>query len=366
MKSRSCLTAVLLVLGLAAATALLYRAAVPAAVTAGIRIRPLRPLDTPLPPPSDRPADAPLRVATYNIEHFTDAIGDGPERTPEAFAAQAAGAAAIVAAANPDILLVEEIENERALLALNDALPTPYPHACVTVFRTRDGTRDTLNHAVLSRVPILEARELSFTRYPKPGTPARGSLAVRVALSPAHQLLLYSLHLKSNFGETPRNRAQRGIALHVLAADALNQRLALATPPPEAPDAPPVALSVLLLGDTNVDPGIPEFADDPSLAPLAGEYVDLIAAMPPPDRPVTLPTRLPGNPDFVFRPAAFDRVFASRDLAGETSGWRASPPSVVADGCATGDNTLAPGIGGHVSDHYLVYLDLSPASAPAP
>ncbi|HOO21933.1 MAG TPA: hypothetical protein PL011_11170, partial [Kiritimatiellia bacterium] len=59
----------------------------------GVRIVSLRPVLAPEAPLPAAPRDR-LRIATYNLEHFTDARGDGPERTPELFIAQARGAAA--------------------------------------------------------------------------------------------------------------------------------------------------------------------------------------------------------------------------------------------------------------------------------
>ena len=340
----------------AVVAALLFALAMP---RPGVRVRVLRPVSGSATGESSASPLASLRVATYNLEHFTDGRFDGPAITPAAVRAQIEGAAANIAEADPDILVLEEVENARILRALNDALPVPYPYVYVTSFRTASGARDSLNHALLSRVPPVEVRQISFAALPPPSRPARGSLAARFALAPGRHLLVYALHLKSNFGDPPRNQAQRAVALHALAADAINERLALA----------PAALSVLLLGDTNVDPETPAFADDPSLAPLAGEYADLWLGTPLPDR-TTIPTRLPGDPALVFPPSAFDRVFASLDLVtpppGTPTPWHASRPTSLQRGCATHDNTLAPGHGGHVSDHYLVSVTLSPAPPPPP
>ena len=317
------------------------------------------PLPPPLAPPAPAPAaprpdpdapdtPAPIRFATYNLENFTDGKDDDPDRTPALAAAHADLAAAIVAEADPDVLFLEEVENRDMLLLLNDRLPRPYPSAYLTRLRHSDGSREKLNLGLLTRLPPLEVREIAFSRLPLgPARPSRGAIAARFRLAPGRQLLAYGIHLKSNFGEAPRNRAKRAIALHILAADAEAQRLL----------ADPDELDVVILGDTNVDPELGEFAGDPSLLPLAGAYADLWLGRPIEER-TTLPTRAAGDPALVFRPACFDRVFASRGLL--EAPWRFAPPVAVQRGVATADNLVKPGLQDHASDHHLVYADLLP------
>ncbi|MBQ9344657.1 MAG: endonuclease/exonuclease/phosphatase family protein [Kiritimatiellae bacterium] len=359
----------------------------------GVQVTILSPLAVPRDAaPAVSPSATSLRIATYNLENYTDGDFDAPARTPAAVAAQTADAAAIIARADPDILFLQEIENAAALRRLNAALPAPYPYAYITRYRTGNNLPVRINEALLSRVAPVEVRQLSFNRLPSGARPARGALAARFALAPGRDLLAYGMHLKSNFGIPYRNIAQRTVALHLLAADAAAERFLVS----DRAD-----LSVLLLGDTNVDPDAAEFAADPSLDALVGGYVDLWRGRPLPER-TTLPTRQAGpdgDTNLVFRPAAFDRIFASRDLAEDPASpaarpplpplplppdaaadllaaaaatplafpyapaprYRVSPPVALPLGCATNDNLLVPGYGGHVSDHYLVYLDLSPA-----
>lgn len=321
-----------------------------------LRIRTLRSLlDTPAPDPNAPPADpdapetpAPIRFATYNLENFTDGKDDAPDRTPALAAAHAALAADIVAEADPAVLFLEEVENADMLLLLNDRLPRPFPAAYLTRLRHSDGSPDKLNLGLLTRIPPLEVREIAFSRLPLgPARPTRGAIAARFRLAPGRQLLAYGIHLKSNFGDAPQNQAKRAIALHLLAIDAETQRLA------HAPDQ----LGVVILGDTNVDPELDEFAADPSLLPLAGAYSDLWLGRPLEER-TTLPARAAGDPALVFRPACFDRIFASRGLL--EAPWRFAPPVAVQRGVATTDNLVKPGDQGHASDHHLVYADLLP------
>ncbi|NLG33956.1 MAG: hypothetical protein GX548_01240 [Lentisphaerae bacterium] len=326
---------------LAAAAALLWLLAQP---KPGVRIQSLRPVlapEHPAPPAADR-----IRIASYNLEHFTDARGDGPERTPELFIAQARGAAAIIDEAGPDILLLQEVENARVLIFLNDQLARPYDYIYVTDLRRSSGPRDPLNLGLLTRLHPNRVRQLGFHAMQGPGSPARGTLAASFDLGSDASLLTYNLHLKSNFGDAPRNQAQRAIALHHIAADAVSETFR----------AFPRTAFTLLLGDTNVDPDTPQFATDPSLTPLEGAYADLWLGRPIGER-TTIPTRHAGDTNLVFPPSAFDRVFASKDLLAGGA-WQVSPPVSIQKGTATRDNTIRPGADGHVSDHHLVYVDL--------
>lgn len=318
----------------------------------GLRIARLSPV---LAPDEDAsPAAIPdrVRIATYNLEHFTDGRDDGPERMPEVLIEHARGAAAIIAEANPDVLLLQEIENGRTLEFLNAQFDEPYAYVYVSRLRQTSGADEKLNLALLSRLRPFNVRQLGFHALSGAGRPTRGALAAEFDLGDGSQLLVYNVHLKSNYGEAPRNQAQRGIALHHLAADVVSEiyQNTLASN----------ATATLILGDTNVDPDTPAFAADPSLDPLAGAFADLWRGRPIEER-TTIPTRHPGetgDPLLVFPPSAFDRVFASKNLVAGGP-WRVAPPQVLQKGADTANNLTQPGLGGHVSDHYLVYVDLA-------
>ena len=199
-------------------------------------------------------------------------------------------------------------------------------------------------------MPPARVRQIAFGRLDLAGRPSRGTLCAEFRAGDGARLLVYAIHLKSNFGEPPVNQTKRAIALHLIAADALSESLR------NQPDA----TATLILGDTNVDPETPEFAADPSLRPLAGDYLDLWLGTPMPER-TTIPTRQAGDPMFVFPPSAFDRIFATKNLGdGGTHPWRATSPRSIQRGTDTADNTTQPGFGPHVSDHYLAYTDLLP------
>ena len=291
-----------------------------------------------------------IRVATFNLEHFTDARNDGPDRTPELYIAQAQGAAEIIQEANPDILLLQEIENGRTLEFLNSQLDTPYPFIYVTHLQRSSGNLEKLNMGMLSRLPPSRVRQLAFHQLDGAGRPSRGSLAAEFRLGNDSRLLLYNIHLKSNYGKAPRNQAKRARALHQIADDAISRQYR----------NHPALTSVVILGDTNVDPDTPAFADDPSLQPLIGGYTDLWIGRPIEER-TTIPTRQAGetgDPMMVFPPSAFDRVFVSLDLTNGKSKWKAQSPETLQKGVNTANNLTQPGIDGHITDHHLVYVDL--------
>ncbi len=287
-----------------------------------------------------------LRVASYNIQDFTDGVDDSTNRTPERVQRQARGAAAALDEINADVVLIEEVENGRALQALNGSLKKPYPVAYITRFAGRQGDRTDvkLNIAVLSRVPISGLREMDFGGLSGKGCPPRGLLSFIVDLGQNHRLLVYGVHLKSNYGDAARNVAQRFNALSILRSDVagvLNRY-------------PGLEWEILVAGDMNVDPEDRQFASDRSLEPLRG-WLDLWRGRPLAER-VTLPTRR-GDPMLVFPPVTFDRFFASPDLS--QMPWVAVAPGVLQRGVDTnnvftvgGENDL------QVSDHYPVYLDL--------
>ena len=320
----------------------------------GLRVERLRPV---LAPAADAPRPAVperIRVATYNLEHFTDGRRDEPERTPEVFMTHARDAAAIIAEADPDVLVLQEIENGRTLEYLNEQLPRPYDYVYISKLRQTSGENERLNLALLARLPPRNVRQLGFYNLGGKARPARGALAAEFRLGGDAALLVYGIHLKSNYGEMPRNQAQRGVALHQIAADAIAEVFQNAVRTN--------ATYALILGDTNVDPDTEQFAADPSLEPLAGGYLDLWRGRPIAER-TTIPTRQAGpngDTNLVFPPAAFDRIFASKNLGGGAP-WRVGRPETLQKGTDVENNLTQPGFNGHVSDHHLAYVDLERA-----
>lgn len=284
-----------------------------------------------------------VRVASYNIEHFTDGQGDDPDRTQEWVQNQARRAAEFINEMNPDVLLLMETENTNSLNILNGFLKPPFATAYITRLGDGTGNEEKLNLAVLSRLPVTSATEVDFGPLSGPGRPTRGFLRAIMDLGDQHRLVVYAVHLKSNFGHRPRNIAQRVHTMEMIAenANALVQ------------SEPGVQWEMLVAGDTNVDPELPEFAGDPSLKPL-NDWKDLWRGRPLAER-TTLPTRY-GDPKLEFPPACFDRLFASSALT--STPWQVGEPQAIPKGVDTRQVNRRPGDGEHVSDHYPIYVDV--------
>ena len=298
--------------------------------------------------PSDKAAVEPvgdtIRICSYNAENFGDGINDGTHSTLAMAQRHARGVASLLDEINPDIVVLEEVENALALKMLNDALKTPYPVAFITRFASQWGGEQKLNIAVLSRVPLAGLRELDFGYFKGRGRPPRGMLSFFVELGQGRRLLVYGVHLKSNFGDRVKNEFQRLSAMKILRADA--EEMLSRHPQNE--------WEVLVLGDMNVDPEDRQFEKDPTFRPMR-DWVDLWRGTPLAKR-TTLPTRR-GDPALEFAPVTFDRFFASTNLM--ASPWAVDQPRVLQRGVDTKSVFTLPGEGDvHVSDHYPIYLDI--------
>lgn len=304
---------------------------------------------TPLPPAADS-----FRVASYNIQDFADGAGD-QDRSPTQARMQACAAAVLMDEIRPSILIVQEMENGDAVNLLNSCLTRPFASAWVTILKDRQGRRDNHNLAVLSNVLIENPMQMDFGTVKGPGAPTRGAIRFEVPLTAEHRLLVYGVHLKSNFGSRDKNQAQRLHALEFVRADAdAIQR-----------EHPETAWEILVVGDMNTDPENEEFKGDPTLQPLQG-WVDLWRGRPLAER-TTCPTRR-GMPEFIFPPAAFDRPIVTPALT--NAPWVVCAPHALPRGVNLDDNQSKPGRNSHdVSDHYPVYLDIlrePPVSSGAP
>ena len=298
-------------------------------------------LSQPVPGLGARPG---FRIASYNIQDFTDGRGEGRQRTPEMADRQARAAAALLNEINPDIAVIEEVENRESLLLLNRAMARPFPIAQVTRFGTGGPEMEKLNIAVLSRLPVEEAREIDFGPMRGKGWPPRGALRFAVDLGDGRKLLVYGVHLKSNWGNARKNPLKRARALEIVAADA-------AAVARRAPDA---KWEMAIVGDVNVDPDSDLFADDATLLPLDG-WIDLWRGRPLEER-ITVPTRR-GDPAQEFPPATFDRIFVSPELTNLP--WRVGLPGVIPRGVDTGNVFTVGGQDDrHVSYHYPVFVDV--------
>jgi len=283
-----------------------------------------------------------IRVASYNIEHFTDGLDDDGGRTTAMAKQQAQMAATIIEKIHPDILMIMEIENATSLRLLNSKMTRPFPIGYITTFGTGHN-HSKLNIAVLSRLPLEDVREIDFQDMKMQNRPPRGLLNFSVALGPKRELLVYGVHLKSNWGKKYKNIAKRRNGLLLLRKDEDALKSA----------APDTQWEVLVMGDMNADPELKKMHGAPSLEPLA-DWADLWAGRTAEER-VTLPTRT-GDPNLEFDPATFDRIYASPELM--LPPWRTMRPNTLQVGVVKQQTAKPGGKEGHVSDHYPVYVDI--------
>jgi endonuclease/exonuclease/phosphatase family metal-dependent hydrolase len=286
-----------------------------------------------------------LRIAFYNIEMFTDGIQDGQQRNEALALQQARGAAAIVDEIEADILLVSEVENGRALGMLNDGLAKPFPSGYMAEFGTGGRRREKMNIGMLTRYQPESVHEIDFGPLTGEGRPTRGVFRAIFSLDEDRALLIYSTHLKSNWGSRKKNYAQRYHAMRLIKEDV--ERVVLAQPER--------SWEKLLMADFNSDPDSPQFEGDPTWQVLT-DWMDLWSEHADLKNIHTLPTRF-GDPRFEFPPALFDRILAHPGT--REAPWTVSLPSVIPRGTATSNVNIKPGEGDHVSDHYPIYLDIN-------
>lgn len=288
------------------------------------------------------PAGEKIRVGFYNIENFGDGEGDGKNRSPELAAAQARLAAGILDEIDADVLMVCEIENSTSAKLLNTALSRPFPSGWISVFSAGGGP-EKLNIAAFSRLGPAECAEIDFGTLIGPGKPPRGALRLRIDLDASHTLLVYAVHLKSNYGKVRRNQILRENVMRIVRENA-DQMM--------ASDAAR-SWEVLVVGDMNFDPSQAQFKGDNSLKPFA-DWTDLWM-VDPEGQEVTLPYRAASQ--FVYDPATFDRMLASPAL--NDSPWKVGSPTAIPKGVNTQGATTNPGEDNHVSDHYPVFVDIA-------
>lgn len=291
---------------------------------------------------SDVPAR--FRLASYNIQDFTDGVDDGFDRTEVMVQRQAAAAARMLDEVDPDMVVFQEIENGNSLSILNGKLKKPFPLAYITEFERR-GRKDRLNVGLMTRLPVSDLVEIDLGEVQHPANLSRGAINFQVDLGEGRRLLVYGVHLKSNYGEAADNIVKRSEALKIIRAHA---EVVMA-------QLPDVTWEAIILGDTNVDPELDQFKEDPSFAAIA-DWVDLFRGYPIEQR-TTIPRRV-GDPAMEFASACFDRIFVMPEL--KSVPWTVGPPQVLQKGVATDNVYVNPGENdSHVSDHYPVFVDIS-------
>lgn len=191
---------------------------------------------------------AAIQIMSYNLMTFFDPVDHGGEYedfkaaagwNEEAYRRRLKNAASAIRGAlpgGPDLLALQEIENERALNDLAEELGG-YPYALMAKDRSA-----VLSSALLSRYPALAVR--AHKALPPPGGPAsapREILEAEIDLG-GTTLILFVCHWKSKLGGAAETEAERRGAAALLNA-LVAARLA----------AEPGA-AVVIAGDLNENP----------------------------------------------------------------------------------------------------------------
>jgi len=199
------------------------------------------------PPPHARSV---LRVATLNAHLFFDTTcdsgrcGEGDFEaapTEAAFARDADVLAEAVRALDADVVLLQEVENQRCLDALHARLGGSYP----TAILGETGRPASVDVAVLARDPMVSWRAHRGVPFERPdgrrGTFSRELLEVHLDHG-GRRVVVFAAHFRSKVRDDPAQRHGEGIAAQrIVAARAA-----------ELPDA-----LVVLGGDLNDTPGSP-------------------------------------------------------------------------------------------------------------
>ncbi len=242
------------------------------------------------------PAGA-LRVATFNTHLFFDTvcqsgrcdIGDFEIVNSETdFRDKARKLADAVAGLNADVVLLQEVETEDCLDALNRALSSPYPVA----EQGETGSAASIDTAVLARGRLLERRNHRGTPIEGPNGESlqftREFLELHLEIG-GGRVIAFDAHFKSKASDDPDRRLAEAMAAH----DIVTARAR------EYPDA-----LVVFGGDLNDTPGsapLDALENSGRLLRVAGDLPDLEAA----------------TYDYRGRLQAIDHLFMARQAAGE-------------------------------------------------
>lgn len=218
------------------------------------------------------PAERTVRVLTWNTRNLFNARRDSPEVASEAispaeqYLSKLEGIAAVLREAEPDVILLQEVENETVTADLAARLPWPVHHDTSLGNDPRG-----IDLAVLSRHPITRVVSHAADRLGGglgPGSHqhfARDCHEVHLEIGGRPWIVL-GIHFKSGRGDhSRRKRAAEAERTRQIADD-----LRFARP----------ELRLLIAGDFNAEP------DAPELEPLA-EYPG-VARHAPAERRATL------------------------------------------------------------------------------
>jgi endonuclease/exonuclease/phosphatase family metal-dependent hydrolase len=227
---------------------------------------------------------AAVTVGTWNGEWFPSGRAEH-RAAPEVEAATIAAAGRMLregldradpAGTNDVIICLNEMRGPKAAKLLCEATGrTNLSVVSISAYRRRDRF-DMQQDAIATTLPVAHA-SWSKWRSAKGDTPPRGYAHAMLVLSPAVTAAVYSVHLKSNYGQTTeelavRNRKKRSVAVSQLIDIEEKFRGRNARP-------------AIIAGDFNADAWRTSFAKETIFADLAtAGYVNVLSALPPDGR----------------------------------------------------------------------------------
>lgn len=134
-------------------------------------------------------------VATFNVENYLLADTESRRAKPESSRSHVAAA---IVAIHPDVIALEEVGGEPALLELQARLHAAHlelPRAAIV-----HGPDTNIQIAILSRFPIVRIQTHTNDSYLLDGRRrrvARGFLEAEIAVTPRHRIVVLAAHLKS-------------------------------------------------------------------------------------------------------------------------------------------------------------------------
>jgi endonuclease/exonuclease/phosphatase family metal-dependent hydrolase len=166
-----------------------------------------------------------LTVMSYNVENLFDDVHDGTEFKEfdptlgkwngEFFAVRVQAVAEVIrkaVAGGPDVILLQEVENENALRALAQEGLKGMGYVWQVIVPKKNLAA---NVAILSRIPITRVRSHSVGQW-KQGAPVRDVVEVEIAQG-GHTLYLFNNHWKSKIDGARVTEPSRLEAATVLA-----------------------------------------------------------------------------------------------------------------------------------------------------
>jgi endonuclease/exonuclease/phosphatase family metal-dependent hydrolase len=199
-----------------------------------------------------------VRIATWNLEWFP---GGKPNSSQAERLVQMSAAKDALIDIRPDILCLQEVRDWDSVADLVSILPN-FQTLVVSRFREMgaSGPLSIQQVAIASNRPAEAAWSEPFK--PSPATPPRGFSFAAIRRGKT-VLLAYSVHLKSNRGETPTNIAKREEAARQLLAHVAEM---------ESAYSENAKIVTVIAGDFNTDPTDVRFASEETFAVLREKF----------------------------------------------------------------------------------------------